>query len=331
MAGALTALRKVLAGIETTPGTPIAATRLIPHMPGSGYTENQARKRLDEPRGVLGYVDDVLTRQMTTLELEQELDFEHSLLPLLCGIAGVNGTGGSAPYTYTMPIGLAAARALDSATFQVQQTDGATPHVSRQMSYARPTSISIDYELGGTASIKSSWVGRAGGALAAAASVGVAARQVIPAELFSIDIDDTWAGLGTTAAGNVRSMGLEINTGLAPAHRYAGRAALDLDGWYYGRVEGKISVVFDLDAAAAAEVAHWRAGDLRFLRLNAGSGAAATERQMQIDIAGRYISDPNLLGSDGEQAIVELEAEFRVDETANNMLAFTVLNALASF
>ena len=108
MADALTALRKVLAGIETTPGTPIAATRLIPHMPGSGYTENQARKRLDEPRGVLGYVDDVLTRQMTTLELEQELDFEHSLLPLLCGIAGVNGTWrADAPYTYTMPIGLA--------------------------------------------------------------------------------------------------------------------------------------------------------------------------------------------------------------------------------
>ena len=333
MADALTALRKIQSGIETTPGTAVVATRLIPHEPNSGYVEGQSRKRLNEPRGVLGFVDDVLTRQMTSLELEQELDFEHSLLPLLCGIAGVDAVGTDAPYSYAMPIGLTSARALRSATFELQQSDGATGFIQRRMAYARPTSISVEFEQGGTAMIKSSWIGQAGQPLAALQAVGVAARRVIPAELFSVAIDDTWATLGTTRAGNVRSMGLEINTGITPAHHYSGRSDLDLDDWYYGRVDGKFSVVFDLDADAAAEVAHKRDGELRFLRLLATTGTGTGLREFGIDIAGRYISDPNLMGADSEQSIVELEVEFRADDVggSQNMLEFNLMNALAAF
>jgi len=338
MAGALTALQRVAAGQEATAGTLVAASRIVPHLTGSSYTEAEERQRLEEARGVLAYVDDVVTRRMSTLELQQELDVDFCLLAFLCGIEAATGAADSStttPYTYAFRAGVSAARAKASATWEVIQSDGAADHVLRRFGHARPTTIGIEFANGQTTKLNTTWVGGAGEDVVKAAlnAQAAASRQVIPASLWSVAIDDDWSALGNAVAVNVRALSWQLTTGLQPSYHLRARERFDLDGWYDGRIALALGLTLDLDAAAAAEIAHWRRGDLRFIRLKTTRGTAGTERAITIDQAVRIIDSPNLLGSDGEQATVELSAQLRADasDIDEDVLKIEVLSGLSAW
>ena len=337
MAQALTALQRVAAGIETTGGTVVAATRVMPHITGSSFTETYNREKLDEARGVLAFVDDVVTQRMSALELQQQFDFDLCLLAFLCGVQTVAATGGTKPFTYSMAAGPITPAAKGSATFEVIQSDGAADRVASRFGHARPTSIGIEWNIGGTTSLATSWMGGAAETVSKAAIVvgDLSARRVVPASLWTVDIDDSWAGLGTTPATNVRALSWSLTTGLAAqSYHLRGRTGLDLDGWYDGRLELALTLTLDLDAAAAAEVLHWKNGDLRFVRLAADNGLTGTSaKSIQIDQAVRIIGSPDLLGSDGEQSTVAFDCELRSDQSgaADDFLAIELLSALPSW
>ena len=338
MAQALTALQRVAAGQESTAGTPVAAARIVPHLTGSSYTEAEERQRLDEARGVLAYVDDVVTRRMSTLELQQEFDVDMCLLAFLCGIqnsAGVADSQTTTPYTYSFAAGISAARTKASATWEVLQSDGAADHVARRFSHARPTSITIEFANGQTTKLNTTWVGAAGEDRARTNLnlQALATRQVIPADLWSVALDDDWGDLGTGVAQNVRALTWQLTPGHQPSYHLRARQNLDMDGWYDGRMELALGLTLDLDAAAAAELTHWRAGDLRFVRLTTTRGSAGAERSVTIDQAVRIIDSPNLLGSDGEQATVQFAAQLRADpaDIDENFLRVEVLSGLSAW
>ena len=338
MAFALTALQRIASAQETTAGVALAAVRLVPHLTGSSFTEQEERQKLEEARGVLAAVDDVLTRRSSMLELQQEFDFDHCLLALLCGVQNIAGVplAGAAPYTYAISANPVAPRAKASATFEVLQSDGVTDHVLRQFSHARPTQIAIEFAVGNTSKLNTTWMGGAAAtvAKAAIAATTLASRRVQPTSLWDVAIDDTWATLGTTKATNVRALTWTLATGVAPSYHLTGRNDLDLDGWYDGRLDLALSLTLDINAAAAAEIAHWRAGDLRFVRLTASNGAAAAAlRSIQIDQAIRITGSPNLLASDGEQAVVTLEGTLRSDAAgaADDFLAIDLKNGITSW
>lgn len=338
MAGALTALQRVAAGQESTGGTLVAASRIVPHLTGSSYTEAEERQSLDEARGVLAKVDDVVTRRMSTLELQQELDVDMCLLALLCGVEGATGQADgttTTPYTYTFRGGISQARAKASATWEILQSDGAVNHVLRRFGHARPTSIAIEYANGQTTKLSTTWMGT-GGADATKANLNqqaLASRQVIPSDLWSVALNDDWDALGDTLVTNVRALSWQLTTGLQPSYHLRARAGLDMDGWYDGRIDLALGLTLDLDADAAAEIAHWRAGDLRFIRLHTTRGANGTERAITIDQAVRIIDSPNLLGSDGEQATVEFGAQLRADpaDIDEEFLRIEVLSGLSAW
>ena len=341
MTMALSALQRLAAGLEASnaPGTAVAPTRLVPHLTGSTYTEQEDRQRLEEARGVVAWVDDVLTRRSGTLELQQELDFDHVLLALLCGVQRVTPSG-AGPYTYSFALGPTTPPDRGTATWEVIQSTGAADGdlVLRRLAHARPTELSLEWQDGGTTRLTTTWVGGAGTTPSARQAIHpaqLASRRVVPAAAWDVALDDTWATLGRTMATNVRALSWSLTTGLQPAYHFRGReTTLDLDGWYQGRVEGSLSLTLDLDAAAANEVTHWRDGDRRFVRLRAGNGLVGNAtRSIRIDQAVRIIGSPDLLASDGEQATVELECELRSDAagTADDFLALRLLSGLAGW
>ena len=322
MAIALTALQRIASAIEATPGTAVAPTRLVPHMLGTSFTEEVERTRLDEARGVLAYVDDQVVRRGAMLELQQEFDWDLGLLAFLCGLEEVSGAGTgtppnvTAPYVYTMEADPTAPTDKAAATWEVLQSDGSTDHILRQFSHARPTQIALEWGASTTTKLNTTWMGAAPVATTrtAIAASTLASRRVVPVAGWTVEIDDTWAALGTNAAANVRGLSWSFATGLTPSYHLTGRTNFDLDGWYQGRLDGSLTLTFDVDAAAAAEIAHWRAGDLRFVRLEASNGlTGANLRDVQIDQALRIITSPNLLANDGEQATVALEGQLRSD------------------
>ena len=316
MAIGLTALQRIAAGEEATPGTLVAPNRLVPHLIGTSFTEEIERQRLDEARGVLAYVDDVVVRRGSMLELQQEFDWDHALLAFLCGLQDVSGvpTASSTPYVYTMAASPISPTSKSSATFEILQSDGTTDHIRRQFSHARPTQIGIAWEANATTKINTTWVGTAAlaGTKPTIAATTLASRRVVPVARWTVEIDDSWAALGTTVATNVRGMSWNLTTGQVPSYHFRGRADLDLDGWYDGRLDGTVTLTYDVDAAAAAEITHWRVGDLRYVRLSATNGETGDAlRQVDIDQAVRITSPPGLLASDGEQATVALEGQLR--------------------
>ena len=129
----------------------------------------------------------------------------------------------------------------------------------------------------------------------------------------------------------MRSFNFDLDPGLAEAPALTGRADLDAAYWRRGRIRGGLNVVVDHDADAAAELAHWKAGDLRYTRLAATNGKAAADlRSLQIDVVSRYIDTPDPLASDGAQHTLDLASELRAD-AAGNILSIEVINGLATF
>ena len=320
-------LTKAQCGLETTAGTPVAATRLVPFVTGS-YTPAIDFKTLEEVRGVMARFDDIKTRQMSTFEITQELDLENILPALLCAFASVTPTGSSPNFTWTFtPTISGALRTLRTATWELALTDG-TNHYRRSFAFARPTAISI--EAGeSTAQISTTWMGRAGKPLAAPANVAVLARNIIPSALFKLSIDDTWAGLGGSDFDPVRSFNWAPDPALEPAYHLQGRDDLDQTDWYQGPLGGALDLTFDHDAQGDAELAHWDAGDLRFHRMLAEFNS---NRSIQIDMAGRHIESPDVLAADGRQHTIGLNCQIRADDQATpNILSVEVKNGVAAW
>ena len=313
---ALTALQRVAAGQETTPGTAVAPSRIVPHMRGSTFVEDEARNLLPEARGVRVGVTDVVTQRMSQLELQQQLDADLTLPVFLAGLASVVPTG-AGPYAYGFAPGAAAAAEKAAFSWEVTQSDGSTDHVRRRFGHARPTSMAINFADGQVSQLNSTWMGEAATAVAERTALNrslPASRRIIPTGLWGVSLDDAWDDLGDTEAANVRGLSWEFTTGLTPSHHLRARPNLDMDGWYEGEMALALTLTLDLDAEAAAEILHWRNGDLRFARLEATSGADAARRALQIDQAVRIIGSPNLLGQNDQHSVVELACELRADE-----------------
>ena len=325
-------LTEIQIGLETTAGTLLAATQKIPYV-SAAWTPMQDRKTLEEKGTVLADTTDVVTRQGSQLALTENLNTETIIAALACCLETPSATtpvdlAGAEMWTFTPSV--LTPTALSTATIEIAAIDGGALAYSGRFGFARPTALSIEAS-DGTAQMTTTWMGRAKQPLTAAAALTPAARFIIPAELFAVYIDDTWATLGTTKYGHVRSFSFDLDPGLVEAPALAGRADLDTAYWRRGRIRGSLGLVVDHDGAGSSELAHWEAGDLRFTRLeatNGGTGAAL--RRLRIDMVSRYIDSPDVLSSDGAQHTLDLASMLRAD-TLNNILEVEVVNGLSSF
>ena len=322
-------LTEVQIGIESTAGTLVAATRKIPYVSGS-YQPIIERKTLEEKGTVLADTTDVVVRRGSELELTEELNTETLIAALLCSLAEVTPTDLAGAYQWLFTPSVTAPSGLSTATVEIAATDGSTDTYQGRFGFGRCTALSIEAS-SDTAQITTTWMGRAKQTLTTPAAVAVPPRWIVPAMLFSVYIDDTWAGIGTTKFGTMRSLSLDIDPGVTEALALAGRA--DLDAAYYrrGRIRGNSALVVDHDGDASDELQHWEDGDLRYIRLeatNGGTGAAL--RRIRFDLVSRYVDTPDVLSSDGPQHTLDLASMLRADSAAN-ILRVAIVNGLASW
>lgn len=329
MAKSINALEKLQIGLETTPGTLVAATHVFLAEEGGSYEPEIDREPVEEPRGVLAEVEDVDVRQGTLLKTRGALDFEQLLFALLCGLDGtVTGVdqGDGGPYLWEFEPAMTAPDALKSCTFEVSYTDGSSRHLQEEFGYATCERIALDIAFNQRARLETDWFGRAAQASSYTGSLAPLAREIAKSNLFNAAINTAWDDLGDTAKGMVKSARVEIRPGTAPGYNLRQRADNDFTDVERGMITGSIALTCNFDGDAATEYAAWRSGALRFIRLQ---GVGSANRELEVDMALRYTSAPRFSVDDGLR-MVELNGAFRMDPTSSKVLRLGVTNNVAS-
>lgn len=325
-------LTEVQAGLEAanSAGTLVAATRKLPFITAA-FTPEITREELVERGTVRAATTDVVTGKGAQLVLEEHLSIETLLLPLLCGWARVNSAAFNSARRWVFTPSVVAPSGLATATFEVAATDGTTDNYRGRFGFARPTALSVVADGASTAKLNTTWMGRAEQTLGAAAGVSAPARWFVPARLLTLAIDDAWGSRGNTMLGKIRSMTLTPDPGLVAEAALEGRSDFDATHWLRNRLAGTVQFTVDHDGDSGAELGHWKDGDLRYFRIEATNGASnAALRRLRWDLVGRYIESPDVLGADGDQHVLSLNAELRAD-SANNFMSVEIINALTSW
>ena len=315
-------LTTVAAGLETTAGTLVAATRGLPASMADFHPYVERDSRVDL-RGTEDAVLDEVERRGSRLKLVQNLDYQTVIPAFQCGLQRVTPSGGA----WTHAISWTTPPALATATFEVIQSDGEGFSAGHRFGYARPTKLALDISEG-VASLTSEWEGRIAGALATLTRRAIPDRQFIAAREFAVSVDDAWADAGDTPAGIVRRAALTVNTGCAPYWGKSQRVYADMTNWERQRPTGSLTLFIDHDRAADAEFQHFKDGDLRVVRLEASTGSGNALRRLRVDAVIRYLSQPNLFEAADGQHVLTMAGELRPD-AAGNLLRVTVANGLA--
>lgn len=327
MPTALIPLTKLQFGIESTPGTIVAADTVYIADNGGGFAPIIERNPLDtEVRGVLAIADDFDARGGSELTVESNLDFEQIMLPLDTGLASATPSG-AGPYTRTYSPSLTAPNALKSATFEVTYTDGTTKHVEREFGYGHCRSFGIELAFNQPARLSAEFFGQADVASTVTPALAPLTREIARSNAFNVYINDTWLTLGDTevTAGLVRSASLEVQTGVEPQYGIDSRTALDHEAIQRGMITGTLTLTMAVNSGFTAEMAKWRDGSLRFIRLYAaGSGS----RELTIDMAGRYTGLS--FGEDGGLRTAEMTFDLRYDPTSAKMIEVLLVNNVAA-
>ena len=334
MADAITELRKLQAGIESTKGTLVAATR---QLTGDWRWEEQnPQYRSPHPAGVranVGGAGQILWKGCR-LTNTTDLSAEEILWPLMLGVRGaVAGANSSGDYTYTVDPQLTTGiPTLDAATIEIVESDGSTNHVAREFGYAMCESFGIEWTYSQAAKLTYALFGRASQASTPTGSLtAYSSLEPLVTALLSVYCDTSGAGLGgTQLSGIIRAAKWNCTTGLAPDWKADGRPDRDHSKHKVGKLVATLELTMELDATGAAKFAQYRANDVLFIRLkNTGSTAAVNPRYVQIDGAYRFTASPKI-DPDGSQMLATISLESVYDSTWGKTLHFTVMNALSA-
>lgn len=336
MATAFNQFRKAQAGMESTKGTGVAATRVL--QGDFVATEEINRYYSQFPQGFRANPGGTGVPVMRgfTGAYSSELTFEEIIWFLSTGLVGgiAPVLTGSDINTWTYDPVLTAAPTLDSATFEYTESDGSTNHIAREVNYTLCSGFKVDWAFNQEAKFSADVFGRRPVAAAPTAALAVyPSREIAVSNRARLFMDSTWAGLGTTQVdGTIRSASLEVMTGNEPDSTLEGRIDLDMPQHRYGLVAAKINLVLQLNATGAAKISGWRDGDATFVRLSQLGSLieASTYKEIKFDSACRYIgSDPGRQ-TDGQYRNVSISLETFLDPTSSKTFKVQVINKLTT-
>ena len=332
MGSGLYRLRVLQVGKETTPGTAVAATQRV--IGAATLTPEIDRYEETYPRGVrvMASPDDADVRKGSLLTMDADLDFEHVLVPLNCGLAKGTITRVAPPttpatYTHAFQPSVTAAVLLHAFTAEVAVSDGSTKHYEREVAYGTVRSLTITWAANEMTKLAYEAFGRAEQSSALTPSLAVVAgRELIPSNRWTLAIDDTRAKLGATQiTGIFRGGSLAITGGAEPKYTIDGRTDLDFTGLDTRNLTAELSLTLEHDAVAAGEFAKWRSDDLRYIRLAAVNG----DKKIEIDLTAKFSEPPSFGDEDGIETL-SFAAQLHYDATGAP-LKVSVTNELASF
>jgi len=325
-------------GIESTKGTLVAATRVLPCQ--WNVEEAMTVYYSGNPRGyrapVGGGAGTVLMRGMAA-SIETELNAEDILWPLMTGIKGsVTPTGAGANKTWLWEPELTTGiPTLQTATGEFISSDGSTNHYYGEAGHMMTDMLAISYRENAPAVLRWRMFGRARQSGTPTGSLTeYSTREPLVSGLLAVYLDTSWAGLGgTQLTGVVRAADWECSTGLRPKFTADSRGDLDFTSYTVGDVISKLRMTFELDAVGAARIAAWRAQTPQYIRLKyTGNVIGSGVKTVQVDGVYRFVSGsrPSIAAGDNGIKVVSVDLETYLDTTPGKTLAITAVNGLSA-
>ena len=340
MSTAIKVMRQIQVGIESTPGMAVdAVERMI--VQGKYEWEQATWDPVDVDSGVFARVptSPVITRNASRVEMSAPIDFTQILLPLLTGMeGGVTPTGAMADKTWAFLPDTAAPPSLDTAT--VEYAEASPDDVSElEFYYGFTDQMKFTLTSEGIGEMMWSMWGRATQQGTLTAALGVPAL-IRPANLlWRVDVDDTWAGLGTTnIPAQVYGAEWSYNNNTRPGYYLDGRTALDFTQPEYGRPAGEIflDVVHDPDSASFVEDEETNKAALtqRFIQLQVtGPSLGGSAYSITLNMACYHAEDSMQTRGEDRDGNPSVRMHFlsAYDATSTNHVGVTVVNAETSF
>jgi len=270
----VTSLRSYQAGIQSAFGTAVAATaklaveELLFRTPSVMHQPNIAKGL-----AVSGVGDAFPTRHITEWVARGPVNYDQLQLWLLAALDGTVTASGGDPYTWTFTKNATSLYTPKYLTLEVRHSDGSTPDdfevadcVVTSIRLTKGADERIDMEITG--------IGRKVQDSTLTGSLSQPTREHMPFAKSTVDIDSTWAGLGTTnLAAQVLDWSWELVTGLFPVYTADGRS--DLDYAAIGYDPGRVALNFNATLRGTAQFATEKA-----------AARAATLRAVQVVVSG---------------------------------------------
>jgi hypothetical protein len=325
MAG-IRAFRKIQLGPETTAGTAVAATTI---WRGIGTIQDNLETVFpQEDIGILPGTDrSYIPRVEAMLNLEStEATFEQ--LPYLfeMGIESVTPTtdANGEIYTYTMP--MASTDINTSTDLGTYTIEGGDNQQAEEFAYAFARSITLSGSAGQALMMSAEIVGRQVATTDFTADLSIPSVEDVLFSKGVLYIDDTDTHPATTQVSNtLLAATLSINTGWTPVYTADGNV-------YFSFVkqvmpEVTLEVTFEHNASAVTEIANWRAGTARSIRLDFSGSTDA--KYLYLDMVGKWDNFSQIGEQDGND-IVTGTFRARYNSTASAFFSATVGNSLES-
>lgn len=314
--GAVTKLRKVQFGPETTRGDPVAATaRLL----GPGTLQDMAAQ--EQPERDYGVLD---VNQEAPGEVQQgselsfgptELSYEQIIQHLLASVDGtVTGsevTPSESDYLYTFTPPASADPAPKTYTLEGIHSDGAADVQALEADYGFVTEMSISASKGVEHSQFSAvWVARNPTAVTPTPSLAIPARTLVPANLWGVKFAAALSDLDAAAVitGGAISFDWNLVTGLAPKWRLSESLEFIEHQFGVGRLV-TLALTIDLSALLETErLSFWRAQTGRAIRLQVDGPQIGAGVNHNITLDGFFflIDPPDEPADDDGQETVTL-------------------------
>lgn len=317
------------AGRETTRGTAVAATKVLP-VPMINFTASPGQVlRPALARGVLvrNHGNEIVTRRgMTFTVPEHTLDLGTLPIWLSMGVKTYAAPSGAGPYVHTYERSLTADPAPTSWTLERRLTDASSPK-DNEWAYCLASKLvwtwandAVMFSVEGFGRSKQS------STLTAALSFPTVVEA--PAGLLVVYIDDTWAGLGGTQVSNqVISARLEFNTGLTPIYTKDGRTDLDFTVYKPNRPSVNLTITALVGAQFDTEATKARAQAARNVKLLTTIDANGI---LELDCQVKYDGDDVVeVGEQDGQRIVTMNFVDTGDDLAH-FFKCIVTNSLAT-
>lgn len=337
------ALRKLQIGKETTRGTEVAATsRIIGRPGGITYRDLTEKPPTEADWGLLDERHSTdpseIARQITEIEVEQDLSFEQILEPLLAGVIGavtpVTQAMGADGELWTFTPNAATDPVPDAFTMEYSEDNGTADILAVTMTFGLVRRIRISQAQGAEyATLAVDWFARKSVAQAKTAAIGIPVRQLVVGPIGTVGIATSFSGLSsaTVLSAQIVNWEWELVTGIMPKFRIDASAP---DFSAYGFTKRKATLKLGLDWSAEAETeraSRLQAAALQYFRVEM-LGPAIGASNFRIHIDGCYeLTNPVEAGRDVEgQSQTDLEYTAVHDATKGAAFEVVVQNSLSA-
>lgn len=318
------AFRKLQMGAETTAGTNVDATTI---WRGKGtLQDNMMTVFPEEDIGILGGVDrSYIAKYEAGLTLEEtEATFQQ--LPYLfeMGMYSTTSTTDAAGflYTYTMPVASSDAKVTtDLGTYSFEVGDDVQ---AEEFSFGLCTNFQLSGEAGSALMMSGEIIGRQVATTSFKTGLSIPTVEEILFSKGKLYIDAVGAFPATTQISNTLiAATISVNTGWTPVYTADGSLYFSFAKQVVPEVT--LSATFEYNSSAVAEIAAWRAGTPRILRLEFTGSSAAYK--LYLDMAGKWDNFEKIGEKDGNDVVVG-NFRARYNATAGSMFRAIIYNGL---